>query len=101
MEVVLGPTSLGLIGCCLGGAPPPIPPASMEKWRETKVKVVVVKHLSVKKDKKIFLKYKEIQKGSGEKSLMRKGFLIFEVTRKYTVYMVRPLVIYDFAPDPF
>jgi hypothetical protein len=33
---------------------------------------------TVKKEKKIFLIYKEIQKGSGAKSYMRKGFLIFE-----------------------
>jgi hypothetical protein len=34
---------------------------------------------------------------------MRKGFLIYEVMRKYfPIYEVRrPLVIYDFATDPF
>jgi hypothetical protein len=31
---------------------------------------------TVKKEKKIFLIYKEIQKGLGAKSYMRKGFLI-------------------------
>ncbi len=36
-----------------------------------------------KKEKKIFLKYKEIQMGSGAKSYMRKGFLIYEEMRKY------------------
>jgi hypothetical protein len=35
--------------------------------------------------------------GSGAKSYMRKGFLIYEEMAKY---MRRPLVIYDFAPDP-
>jgi hypothetical protein len=35
--------------------------------------------------------------GSGAKSYMRKGFLIHEEMGKY---MRRPLVIYDFAPDP-
>jgi len=54
VEVVFGPTSLGLIGCCLGGAPPPPPPAPMEKLRETNVKFIVVKHLTVKKEKKNF-----------------------------------------------
>jgi hypothetical protein len=40
--------------------------------------------------------------GSGAKSYMRNGFLIYEKMGKYfTIYsMRRPLVIYDFAPDP-
>ncbi len=38
-----------------------------------------------KKEKKIFLIYKEIQKESGAKSYMKKGFLIFEEIRKYLV----------------
>ncbi len=36
-----------------------------------------------KKEKKIFLIYKEIQSGSVAKSYMRKGFLIYEEMRKY------------------
>ncbi len=40
--------------------------------------------------KKIFLMYKEIQMGSVAKSYMRRGFLIYEETRKY-------LVIYEEA----
>jgi hypothetical protein len=40
---------------------------------------------TVKKEKTIFLIYKEIQKGSGAKSYMRKGFLIKEEVRKYFV----------------
>jgi hypothetical protein len=48
--------------------------------------------------------YKEIQMGSGEKSYMRKGFLIYEDMRKctkkiFSSYMRRSLVIYDFGPD--
>jgi hypothetical protein len=43
-----------------------------------------------KKEKKIFLIYKEIQMGLGAKSCMRKGFLIYEEMRKY-------LVIYEEA----
>ncbi len=39
--------------------------------------------------------------GSGAKSYMRKGFLIYEEMHKYlSPYMRRSLVIYDFAPDP-
>ncbi len=41
--------------------------------------------------------------GSGAKSFMRKGFLIYEEMRKFSnfsPYMRRPLVIHDFAPDP-
>jgi hypothetical protein len=36
-----------------------------------------------KKENKIFLIYREIQMGSGAKSHMRKGFLIFEEMHKY------------------
>ncbi len=43
-----------------------------------------------KKENKIFLIYKEIQMGSGDKPYMRKGFLIYEEMRKY-------LVIYEEA----
>jgi hypothetical protein len=54
---------------------------------------------TVKKEKNIFLIYKEIQKGSGAKSYMMKGFLTYEEMRKYSVIL--PLVIYYFASDPF
>jgi hypothetical protein len=46
--------------------------------------------ISDKKEKKIFLIYKEIQMGSVAKSYMRKGFLIYEEMRQY-------LVIYEEA----
>ncbi len=36
-----------------------------------------------KKENKIFLIYKEIQMGSGAKSYMRKGFLIYEEMHKF------------------
>jgi hypothetical protein len=36
-----------------------------------------------KKEKKIFLIYKDIQNGAVAKSYMRKGFLIYEEMRKY------------------
>jgi hypothetical protein len=38
-----------------------------------------------KKEKEIFLIYKEIQMGSVAKSYMRKGFLLYEEMRKYLV----------------
>jgi hypothetical protein len=38
---------------------------------------------TVKKEKKIFLIYKEIQSGAVAKSSMRKGFLIYKKMRKY------------------
>ncbi len=44
----------------------------------------------IKKRNKIYLIYKEIQKGTVAKSYMRKGFLIYEEMRKY-------LVIYEEA----
>jgi hypothetical protein len=37
----------------------------------------------IKKIKKIFLIYKEIQSGAVAKSYMRKGFIIYEEMRKY------------------
>ncbi len=47
-----------------------------------------------KKEKKIFLIYKEIQTGAVAKSYMRKGFLIYEEMHKY-------LVIYEEAVAVF
>jgi hypothetical protein len=44
--------------------------------------------------------YKEIQSGAVAKSYMRKGFLIYEEMRNISLYMRRPLVIYDFATAP-
>ncbi len=40
-----------------------------------------------KKKKKTFLIYKELQMGSGAKSYMRKGFLIYEEMRKIFPYI--------------
>ncbi len=55
-----------------------------------------------KKENKIFLLYREIQMGSGAKSYMRKGLLIYEEMHKnfHHMYMRRSLVIYGFASDP-
>ncbi len=47
--------------------------------------------------KKNFLLNREIQMGSGAKSYMRKGFLIYKI---FSPYMRRSLVIFDVAPDP-
>ncbi len=50
---------------------------------------------ALKKKKKIFLIYKEIQKGSGAKSYMTKYLRI-------STYCIRkPFLINDFPPDPF
>jgi hypothetical protein len=72
--------------CCLGGA------NLLRGYRNIFVPLID------KKQNKIFLIYKEIQKGAVAKSYMRKGFLIYEEMRKY---MRRPLVIYDCATAPF
>jgi hypothetical protein len=50
-----------------------------------------------KQENQFFLIFKEIQSGAVAKSYMRKGFLIYEEMRKYSLCMRRPLVIYDFA----
>ncbi len=47
-----------------------------------------------KKEKKIFLIYKEIQIGAVAKSYMRKGFVIYEEMRKYFPIYEEPLVIH-------
>ncbi len=41
--------------------------------------------------------------GSIAKSIMRKGFLLYEEMRKYLTipYMIRPFVTYDFGSNPF
>jgi hypothetical protein len=55
--------------------------------------------LTDEKENEIFLIYKEIQMGSGAKSYMRKGLLIYEEMRKYlTTYEAD--AVYDFATDP-
>jgi hypothetical protein len=55
---------------------------------------------TVKKENKIFLIYKEIQKGSSAKSYMRKGFLIYDEMRKFFPIYEEALVTKDFASDP-
>ncbi len=49
-----------------------------------------------KKEKKIFLIYREIQSGAVLKSYMRKG----KYAANISSYMRRPLLIYDFATAP-
>jgi hypothetical protein len=51
------------------------------------------------KENKIFLKYKDIQMGSGAKSYMRKDFLIYGEMRPIYEEAVSHTV-YVFAPDP-
>jgi hypothetical protein len=46
------------------------------------LKYFVLRHTD-KKENKIFLIYKEIQMGSGAKSYMKKGSLIYEEMRKF------------------
>ncbi len=43
----------------------------------------ITRNISDEKENNIFLIYKEIQVGSGAKSYMRKGFLIYEEMHKY------------------
>jgi hypothetical protein len=55
-----------------------------------------------KKEKNIFLIYKEIFGGAVAKSYMGKGFLIYCMRKcaNISLFMRRPLVIYDFATAP-
>ncbi len=55
-----------------------------------------------KKGNKTFHIYKEIQMGSGAKSYMRKGFLIYDEMRKFFPIYEEDVshTVSDFAPDP-
>jgi hypothetical protein len=55
----------------------------------------------VKKEKEIFLIFEEIHKGSGAKSYMQKGFLIYEDMLKYLAIYEEAVSHHDFALDPF
>jgi hypothetical protein len=57
-------------------------------------------YLTDKKENRIFLIYREIQSGAVAKSYMRKGFLIYGKCANISLYMRRPLVIYDFGTAP-
>jgi hypothetical protein len=47
----------------------------------------------IKKEKTIYLIYKDIQKGSGAKSYMRKGILIYEEMHKYIVIYGEAVIV--------
>ncbi len=86
----------------------------IRKWRRSRYAAVLLRKLKIfryvhnvirfvctdKKEKEIFLIYREIQIGAVAKSYIRKGFLIYAEIHKYFT-MRRLLVIYDFAIDPF
>ncbi len=65
--------------CKKGEISPSICTSGLHSGRSFPLKVVYTD----KKEYKIFLIYKEIQMGSGAKSYMRKGFLIYEEMHKY------------------
>jgi hypothetical protein len=82
------------------GENPPVLLYSVEFW-ELYNKDIQLFPTLIKKEKKSFLIFKEIQKGAVAKSNMKKGFVIYEEMRKY-------LVIYEEAvshiwpwTDPF
>jgi hypothetical protein len=67
-------------------SPPPPPHGSINLTHLEEISCMVkLPHLSDKKEKKIFLIYKEIQMGAVAQSYMRKGFLIYDEMRKYLV----------------
>jgi hypothetical protein len=54
----------------------------------------------IKKKTKFYSYVRKFRWYRVKKSHMRKGFLIYEEMRKFfPIYMRRPVVIYDFAPD--
>jgi hypothetical protein len=77
------------VSCCfwLGKRPesiatlPPFGPIEGHNW------FFQISSHTDKKEKKIFLIYKEIQGGTVAKSYMRKGFLIYEEMRNISPYM--------------
>ncbi len=73
--------------------------------QERDIYKLIFSKYTVKKEKKIFLIAKGIQKGSGVNSyigLLWAPDLIYKEIRKYLtiLYTRRPLVIYDYALDP-
>jgi hypothetical protein len=70
----------------------PLQLEAMTEWKQNVIQIGPKQTFPCtdKKEKEIFLIYREIQKGSGAKSYMRKGSLIYEEVRKY-------LVIYEEA----
>ncbi len=70
---------------------PDVQPQENDRWKEAFKKyqdrrVVFFNGTWIytdKKENKIFLIYKEIQMGSGAKSYVRKGYLIYEEMHKY------------------
>jgi hypothetical protein len=62
----------------------------------------VTGHYTDKKENIIFLINKELKEGSGAKSYMTNGLLIYrEKFAHFLIYNIRkPFLIYDFAPDP-
>ena len=62
----------------------------------------IISYTDKKRERKIFLIYREIQIGAVAKSYMRKGSLLYEEMRKYfPIYEEAVIVIYDFATAPF
>ena len=54
-----------------------------------------------KKEKKIFLIYKEIPNGAVAKSYMTNGLLNMTIYLRISSYIRKPFLIYDFATAPF
>jgi hypothetical protein len=61
----------------------PDPSSSTSSMILSKSLSASVKKCTDKKENKIFLIFREIQMGSGAKSYMRSGFLIYEDMHKY------------------
>jgi hypothetical protein len=54
----------------------------------------------IKKEKQVFLIYKEIQSAAVAKSYMTNGLLIYGKYLRISSYIRKPFLIYDFANAP-
>jgi hypothetical protein len=54
----------------------------------------------IKKEKKIFVVYKEIPNGSVAESYMTNGLLIYGEILRISSYIRKPFLIFDFATAP-
>jgi hypothetical protein len=74
-------------------------PPSHHLQHRTDIKCEIIWRCTDKKEKKIFLIYKEIQKGAFAKSYMTNGLLIYgEIFAHFLIY--KPFLINDFATAP-
>ncbi len=74
----------------------------LDRWVAWPQKTAGPLNCTVKKEKKIFLIHREIQKGAVAKSYMTKKASPYmtKYLPIFSSYITKPFLIYDFAPNP-